>query len=90
MSDTEEQHLAELLSALPPAPEAWVEAAAVLPRARSQLETQVRDVLARAEADRRLRDSLVADLEAALSDLGIEPSERLVAELRLRLAPPEA
>jgi hypothetical protein len=87
MSDIDEQHLAELLSALPPAPEAWVQAAVHLPRARAQLESRVAEVLARAEADRRVREALVADPQAALTDLGIEPSEPLVAELRARLGP---
>lgn len=36
---TPEDRIAELLRALPSAPEGWVEAAKELPRARSELET---------------------------------------------------
>ena len=81
MPQYSEERLAELLRALPPAPEAWVRAAQELPLARYELDT----IVARATADAEFRAALVADLEAALAAEGIEPNERLVEELRERL-----
>jgi hypothetical protein len=78
----DEERLAQLLRALPPAPEAWVEAARELPLARTELD----EIVARAEADAAFRAALVADLEAALAREGYEPSERALDELRERLA----
>ena len=78
----DEERLAQLLRALPPAPEAWVEAARELPLARTELD----EIVARAEADAAFRAALVADLEAALAREGYEPSERTLDELRERLA----
>jgi hypothetical protein len=78
---SDEERLAQLLRALPPAPEAWVEAARELPLARAELD----EIVARAEADAAFRAALVADLEAALGREGYEPSERLLDELRERL-----
>jgi hypothetical protein len=57
------EQLAQLLSALPPAPAGLVAAAQELPRVRQSLD----DLLARAEADAEVRRLLVADLESALS-----------------------
>ena len=76
-----EQRLAELIKALPPAPQAWVEAAQVLPLARARLD----DIVARAEADLAFRDALVANLEEALRLEGYEPETIPLAELRRRL-----
>jgi hypothetical protein len=81
MSAFDEERLARLIRALPPAPEAWVRAAQELPAARAELE----EVVARAEADVEFRRRLVADLEAALEAEGYERSPQVVAELRLRL-----
>jgi len=78
----DEERLAQFLRALPPAPEAWVEAARELPLARTELD----EIVARAEADAAFRAALVADLEAALAREGYEPSERTLDELRERLA----
>ncbi len=77
-----EEQLGKLLRALPPAPEAWVQAARELPRARRELDTLV----ARAEADVEYRATVIADLELALQSAGIEPDAVLVAALRARLA----
>jgi hypothetical protein len=82
MSAFDEERLARLIRALPPAPEAWVRAAQELPAARAELE----EIVARAEADAEFRRLLVADLEAALEAEGYERSPRLVEELRLRFA----
>jgi hypothetical protein len=81
MTAYDEQLLAELLRLLEPAPEAWVTAAQELPPVRGRLD----ELVARAEADARYREQLVADLERALASAGLEPNPVLVAELRERL-----
>ena len=78
----DEEQLGKLLGALPPAPKGWVQAAQELPRARRELDT----IVSRANADAEYRASVVADLEAALQNVGIEPDEALVAALRALLA----
>jgi hypothetical protein len=59
-----------------------VAAAQQLPAARRALDTLV----ARAEADAAVRAAVLADLESALADAGIEPARPTVDELRRRLA----
>ena len=81
MTAYDEQRLAELIKALPPAPQAWVEAAQVLPLARGRLD----DIVAKAEADLAFRDALVADLEETLRLEGYEPEAIPLDELRRRL-----
>ena len=81
MSDMDEQQLAELIAALPPAPEAWVKAAQALPAARRAIDSLVQ----RAQEDRMARELILADLEDSLRGEGIEPGRSLVHELRLRL-----
>lgn len=81
MTPYDEQRLAELIRALPPAPLAWVEAAQELPLARGTLD----DIVARAEADLAFRNALVADLEDALRLEGYEPETLPLDELRRRL-----
>lgn len=76
----DEDKLAELIAALPPAPEGWVRAAQELPPVRTSLD----EIVARAEADGRFRQALIANLESALAQEGYEPEGRLVEELRLR------
>jgi len=76
------ERLAELLRALPPAPQGWVTAAQELPLARSRLD----EIVARAEADAEFRAALVADLEAALAAAGIHSEPRLAEALRRRLS----
>ena len=82
MTRYDEQRLAELLGALPPAPEGWVQAAQELPAARRELD----DLVARAVADAEFRQALLADLEAALRQAGHEPDPALVAVVRARLS----
>lgn len=77
----DEERLAQLLSALPPAPLAWVQAAQELPFARRELD----EIVARATADVEFRAALIADLETALAQEGYEPDERFLGELRKRL-----
>jgi hypothetical protein len=81
MPEYDEQRLAALLRALPPAPRGWVEAAQELPRARAELD----EIVARAEADAAFRSALIADLETALAGEGYEPSRFLLDALRRRL-----
>lgn len=78
----DEERLAELLRALPPAPAGWVEAAMELPAARRSLD----DLVERARADVELREAVIADLEAALEREGVEPIRPLVEELRRQLS----
>ena len=80
MTSFDEEQLARLIRALPPAPEAWVRAAQELPLARTELD----EIVARAEADAEFRRRLVADLEAALEAEGYERSPEVVEELRIR------
>jgi hypothetical protein len=77
----DEQRLGELLRALPPVPEGWVEAAQELPRVRRGLD----DIVARSMADAEFRRALIADLEAALRAEGYEPDVIPLDELRRRL-----
>lgn len=78
----DEERIARLLQALPPAPEGWVRAAQELPRSRAELD----EIVARAEADVRFREALIADLESALAAEGFEPDERTLQRLRERFA----
>jgi hypothetical protein len=81
MTAYDEENLASLIGALPPAPEAWVKAAQELPFARAQLD----DIVARAEADAEFRQALFADLENALRREGYELEALPLEELRRRL-----
>jgi hypothetical protein len=76
------ERLAELLRALPPAPQGWVAAAQELPLAQRELD----EIVARAEADAEFRAALIADLEAALAAAGIHWQPRLTEALRRRLS----
>jgi hypothetical protein len=80
MTAFHEERLARLLHALPPAPEAWVQAAQQLPFARPELD----QIVARAEADADFRAQLAADLEAALAAEGYEQSPAVLEALRIR------
>jgi hypothetical protein len=82
MSAFNEDRLAELIAALPPAPQAWVRAAQELPQAR----TEINEIVTRAEADAEFREALIADLEATLAQEGYEPERPLIDALRRRFA----
>jgi hypothetical protein len=82
MSVYDEERLARLIGMLPPAPEAWVQAAQELPAARRGLDRLV----ARAEADAAFRAAVLADLESALAAEGVEPQPQVVEQLRRLLA----
>jgi hypothetical protein len=77
----DEERLAELLALLRPVPAGWVQAAQELPALRRTLD----DLVARAEADAAFRAQLIADLERTLQAEGVEPTPRVLDELRSRL-----
>ena len=81
MSNYDHEQLSRLIGMLPPAPEAWVQAAQELPAARRGLD----QLVARAEADAEFRRALIADLEGALLAEGVEPTWPLLDELRRRV-----
>ena len=81
MTAFDEERIARLLRALPPAPEAWVRAAQELPLAQRELD----EIVARAEADADFRRRLIADLEGALQAEGYERDPALMKAIELRL-----
>jgi hypothetical protein len=81
MTAFDEERLARLIRALPPAPEAWVRAAQELPLARAGFD----EIVARAEADAAFRERLIGDLEGALASEGYERDPIVIEELRIRL-----
>jgi hypothetical protein len=84
MRQLAEEEVAELLTALPPAPPGWVQAAIELPQARKAIDELVTQAL----ADQARRDAILADLEAALRTAGVEPRRQLVDRLRGALGVP--
>jgi hypothetical protein len=80
MSGYDEDRLGELIAALRPAPDGWVQAAKELPFARAGLD----EIVARAEADSAFREALIADLEATLAREGYEPDRPALEALRRR------
>jgi hypothetical protein len=80
MISFDEERLARLIRALPPAPAGWVQAAQELPLARGEVD----EIVARAEADAAFRERLIADLEGALAAEGYEREPLVLAALRLR------
>jgi hypothetical protein len=78
----DEQRLAELIRMLPPAPQAWVEAAA----ARPAMLIAVDHVIALAETDAGFREELIADLESAMQRAGVEPRPEVADAVRSRLS----
>jgi hypothetical protein len=79
----EEERLGALLRVLRPAPQGWVAAAQELPQARRALD----ELVARAESDLEFRAAVLADLEVALEQAGVEPNRRTVSWLEERLRP---
>ena len=80
MTTFDEERLARLISALPPAPEPWVRSAQELAVVRAELD----EIVARAEADVEFRARLEADLEEALEAEGYERAPGVLEELRTR------
>jgi hypothetical protein len=85
MIEISEERLAQLIALLPPPPLGWTEAAIELPRARAAID----ELVARASIDQAARHAILADLEEALRDVGVEPHPRLVKTLRFQLSAPE-
>ena len=81
MTAFDEERLALLIRALPPAPEAWVRAAQELPFVRGELD----EIVARAEADVAFRERPVAEEE-----LPVAGSEETLALLDEALTVHEA
>jgi hypothetical protein len=80
MTAFDEERLARLIRALPPAPAAWVRSAQELPLARTELD----EIVSRAQEDAAFRARLIADLEEALAAEGYERDPVVVEALRLR------
>lgn len=81
MTTFDEERLGDLLSALPPAPEAWVRAAQEIPRTHSSVD----EIVERAEADEDYRRHVVADPEAALEEADVVAHVDAVELLRRKL-----
>ena len=81
VTTNDHDRLARLIAALPPTPVGWVKAAQELPRVRRALD----DLIARSEADAELRARILADLESALAESGIDPTPRILDEVRARM-----
>lgn len=81
MPNYDEENLGEILSALPPAPEAWVKAAHDIPLARQRLD----EILERADADDQYRRRVIEDPEAALEDADVVAHAETIEILRRRL-----
>ena len=81
MTSYDEEHLGELLSALPPAPEAWVRAAKELPLALQRLD----EIVERAKADDNYRRRVVANPERALEEADVVAHTNTVEIIRKRL-----
>jgi hypothetical protein len=80
MSPYDHDTLGRLIAALPPVPDGWVRAAQELPTARRGID----DIVDRAVADAAYRARVVADLESALAEVGVEPTPPILEELRER------
>ena len=81
MAAYDEEKLGEILSALPPAPEAWVRAAQNIPVARQGLEA----IVERAEVDEDYRRRAIEDPEAVLEEADVVAHADAVEILRKRL-----
>jgi hypothetical protein len=76
-----EEHLGELLNALPPAPEAWIRSAKQIPRTLAGVDK----IVERAESDDEYRRKVVADPEAALEAADVVAHADAVEILRRKL-----
>ena len=81
MTGHDEEHLGELLSALPPAPEPWVRAAKGLPLARRRLE----EIVERAEADESFRRRVVTNPMRVLQEADVVAHAENIEIIRRRL-----
>jgi hypothetical protein len=81
MTAYDEEQLGDLLSALPPAPKAWVRAAKEVPLARQRLD----EIVERAKADDDYRRRVVADPESALEEADVVAHSENIEIIRKRL-----
>lgn len=81
MTTYDEERLGELLSALPPAPEAWVKAAKEVSVARRRLD----EIVERAKADEDYRRRVVADPEKALEEADVVAHSENIEIIRKQL-----
>jgi hypothetical protein len=77
----DEERLGDLLSSLPPAPEAWVKAAKEASLARRRLD----EIVDRAKTDENYRRRVVADPERALEEADVVAHAENVEIIRKRL-----
>jgi hypothetical protein len=84
MPDLTEEQIADLIATLRPAPMGWVQAATELPQARVAID----QLVARALEDEAERRSILADLELALRESGVEPRPGIVERVRSLLDEP--
>jgi hypothetical protein len=77
----DEERLGDLLSALPPAPEAWVKAVKEAPLAHQRLD----EIVERAKADEDYRRRVVTDPERALEEADVVAHAQNVEIIRKRL-----
>jgi hypothetical protein len=84
MPDLTEEQIADLIATLGPAPDGWVQAAVELPSARAAID----ELVERALEDEAARRSILADLELALRQSGVEPRPAVVEQVRARLQEP--
>ena len=80
-SPHDEEHLGDLLSALPPAPEAWVRTAKEMPVAQQRLD----EIVERATADEDYRRRVVTDPESALEEADVVAHAGTIEIIRRRL-----
>ena len=81
MTSYDEEHLGELLSALPPAPAAWVKAAKEVPLAQQRLD----EIVERAREDELYRRRVVADPKRALVEADVVAHADNIEIIRKRL-----
>ena len=85
MKSYDEERLGDLLSALPPAPEAWVRAAQELPLHRRSLD----GIVERAHDDEEFRQHVIADPAAALEEADVVAHSGTIEILKQRLVDEE-
>lgn len=83
MTDYDENDLARLLEALPPAPSSWVEAAKELPRMRSESDRS--EIVSRAARDARYRRAVIKAMEKTLAETTDGSQRQSLDALRERL-----
>ena len=77
----DEEKLGEILSALPPAPKAWVDAAKDIPVRRKAIE----EIVERADTDESYRRRVIEEPEAVLEEADVVAHAETIEILRRRL-----